>query len=124
MSPTAALQVIDLLKKHAEKIRSFEQDAHTALHEKNDPEAANTALKAKTTLLANLMEETASFIPELPEDFCDELLDGLESFARRAQQAITLKSPFFMTQLLYPEDYQEGQANELEQFITRMEHLL
>ena len=44
-----------------------------------------------------------------------------EDFARRAGMALSLESIFFMGALLYPEDYQDGDRNDLERFLDRFE---
>jgi len=52
---------------------------------------------------------------EPPE--AEEFLAGLADFARRAGQAMDLGSIFYMTALLYPEDYVAGEKNDLERFL-------
>jgi hypothetical protein len=67
-------------------------------------------------------------LPELVDPFSDgmaknvraEIEVGLNSFARRAAQALELSSLFYMSALLYPEDYREGDRNDLELFIERL----
>ena len=57
---------------------------------------------------------------ENPVDLAeDALLAGLEDFARRAGMALQLESIFFMGALLYPDDYEAGDPNDLERFLER-----
>ena len=71
-------------------------------------------------LLMELNELAASFYDGMPKDARAEFETGLNSFAMRAAQALELSSIFYMSALLYPENYREGDRNDLELFIDRL----
>ncbi len=111
---------VSALQSAAENIRRIENEAREALFTRDDPETYRQKLREKTMLLMEL--------PELAGPFCDgmakavraEFETGLNSFAMRAAQAWQLSSIFYMSALLYPEDYREGDRNDLESFIERL----
>jgi hypothetical protein len=116
-------QAVGALKKNAEKIRGIEAQAREALFVKDDPAAYREKLKEKTMLLMELPELIEPFCQDLDKEEATQIDKGLESFAMRAQRALELSSIFYMNALLYPEDYKEGDPNDLEVFINRLEAL-
>jgi hypothetical protein len=123
--PKAALDLVATAARH---IRELEAEALGALHGAGDTAAHREGLTRKCLILEALPEEAAGVLaaakdgPQAP-DAADvaAFTAGLESFAHRAGQALSLESVFFMGALLYPEDYQEGQPNDLERFLDRFE---
>ncbi len=119
MTPNLS-SALSALETAAERLRLIEAQAREALFAQNDPATYRQKLEEKTMLLMEL--------PELIEPFCDglgrqalrELRAGVDSFALRAERAMELSSLFFMNCLLYPEDYKEGEPNDLEVFIERL----
>ncbi|TVM18000.1 hypothetical protein DPQ33_07795 [Oceanidesulfovibrio indonesiensis] len=108
-----------LLEDAARSVRDHETAARVAL-ERGEKSAYLSALVAKCELLEDLPDQ----IDALPEE---DALPGLGrareaalSMSRRASQALSLESPFFMANLLYPEHYEEGQQNELEVLIDEL----
>ncbi len=71
-------------------------------------------------LLMELTEMVAPFCDGMAKDARAEFETGLNSFAMRAAQALELSSIFYMAALLYPDDYKEGDRNDLELFIDRL----
>ncbi len=115
---------IAALKQNAQRIRRIEAEAREALFVKDDPSAYTEKLKEKTMLLIELPELIEPFCQDLDKEAARRIDKGLESFAMRAQRAMELSSVFYMNALLYPEDYTEGDPNDLEVFINRLEALL
>jgi hypothetical protein len=111
---------VSALQSAAEKIRRIEDEAREALFIRDDPETHRQKLQEKTTLLMELSELVDPFLDGMAKDFRAELERGLYSFAMRAAQARELSSIFYMSALLYPEDYREGGPNDLEFFIDRL----
>jgi hypothetical protein len=111
---------VSALQSAAERIRRLEDEAREALFIRNDPEAHRQKLQEKTMLLMELSELVDPFYDGMPEDVRAEFKTGLNSFAMRAAQAMELSSIFYMSALLYPEDYREGDPNDLELFIDRL----
>ncbi len=122
--PQAAL---DIVAQAAREIRDLEAHALRALHEEGDNETYRADLTRKCLVLEALPEEAAEALAPAQvsgapgaED-ADAFATGLESFAHRAGRALSLESVFYMSALLYPEDYQDGDPNDLERFLDRFE---
>ncbi len=116
--PLAALEGV---RRTAATIRRLEAEASRALHEAGDTAAHREKLTAKCLLLEALPEETAGALAGSDADGVTAFAAGLEDFARRAGMALSLESIFFMGALLYPDDYQDGDPNDLERFLDRFE---
>ena len=71
----------------------------------------------KAELLGGLAEDADPLLMELPGSEAKSIRSRLERFSESADNAIDLESVFYMAALLYPEDYQEGDRNDLERFI-------
>lgn len=113
-------EAISELQRAAENIRRIEQEAREALFVRDDPETYREKLEEKTMLLMELPERVGPFCEGLGKGARREVERGLDSFAMRAERAMELSSLFFMNALLYPEDYHEGEPNDLERFIDRL----
>ncbi|QJT09292.1 hypothetical protein [Oceanidesulfovibrio marinus] len=106
-----------LLDDTAKAVRTYEAEAKAAL-DRDDRDAHSKALQAKCELL----EDLPAGIDALP---AEETTPGLararkaaSSMSQRASQALSLNSLFYMANLLYPDDYEEGQPNELERLVA------
>lgn len=49
-----------------------------------------------------------------------EILSALQGFSNSAKQALAVNSPWFMSELLYPDDYQENAPNNLDKLIQKL----
>lgn len=116
--PKAALEVA---QNAARQVRALEAAALAALHGSNDVAAHRAKMSEKCVVLTSLPEEVEAYLPETPTPETEAFLAGLEDFARRAGMALSLESIFFMSALLYPDDYQDGDPNDLERFLERFE---
>ncbi len=108
------------LQRAAERIRHLEDEARDALFTRDDPETYRQKLQEKTMLLMELPDLAGQFYDGMAKDVLAEFETGLSSFAMRAAQAWELSSIFYMSALLYPEDYRKGDRNDLEIFIDRL----
>ena len=115
---------IAALRSAAESIRRIEMEARDALFSRNEPETYRQKLQEKTMLLMELPELVEPFLDGMPEKIRIQVEAGASGFARRAVQARELSSLFYMGALLYPQDYREGQRNDLENFIDRLRKVL
>jgi hypothetical protein len=111
---------LSALQSAAERIRRIEDEAREALFTRDDPETHRQKLQEKTMLLMELPELVGPFCDGMAKDVRAEFETGLNSFAMRAAQARELSSVFYMSALLYPEGYREGDRNDLELFIDRL----
>jgi hypothetical protein len=115
-------EVVALLKDAAGSIRKLEKEAQAALHSKDDNITYRSKLEAKVRVLMDLPARVSQRLLDLPVEAQAELRAGLDDFARRAGQATRLASVFYMAALLYPDDYQEGEDNDLETFIQEIQY--
>lgn len=113
-------KLIDVLAKQAARIRELEQNADRFLHEENDTVQYKALLHNKAEILSGLSELAQPYMENLSANLQEKVSRQLESFAHNALQAINVDSVFFMRQLLYPEDYEQGQENDLERFISSL----
>ena len=77
-------------------------------------------MRRKAELLAGLPKASIPLINGLPEDATQAIQEGLWRFARNAGNALSLDSVFYMSALLYPADYREGEPNDLEAFLEAL----
>jgi hypothetical protein len=118
---TPALQgLIDMLSDQAARIRELEKRADTYLHEQGNTEQYSEALHSKAELLSELSDQAQPYLQDLSADQKEKIAPQLSTFSQNARQAMQVDSIFFMRQLLYPEDYQEGQENDLEKFVSSL----
>ena len=82
----------------------------------------------------NLMVAKAEIIRRLPQEFQREfsgkappvraawerVVSRLHDFAGGAENALAIGSPFYMSALLYPDEHQPGQPNNLELLIAEL----
>ncbi|MCF8085456.1 MAG: hypothetical protein K9J48_01060 [Desulfohalobiaceae bacterium] len=119
MTQTPREQAKEALSAKARIIRDLEAEAKRKLRQEQDQDAYNRLLRDKARTIHSLLYEVQDDLEGLPEEVQDELESALENMGIRASQALEVDSPFFMSMLLYPDDYTEGEENELEQLIAR-----
>lgn len=110
-------QALETARKAAARIRELEAEANEALHGRGDTAGHRGLMIEKCETLADLPEAVEQLAAEADTPEAEEFLAGLADFARRAGQAMDLGSIFYMTALLYPEDYVAGEKNDLERFL-------
>jgi len=117
---TEFVTALDMVRETAREIRRLEAKAQDALLNRGDKAAHRANLVEKCELLADLPERVE---PHLQGDAprAQKLREGVRDFARRAGMALDVESVFFMGALLYPDDYQDGEPNDLERFVMRFQ---
>jgi vacuolar-type H+-ATPase subunit E/Vma4 len=115
-----AVRLAEALAEQARRIRQIEAQAEEALHTRQDTAEYKARLEGKARLLSGLLDAVREPLQALPADERDRVEQRLQEFAGNAEQALSLKSVFFMRLLLYPEDYQEGQDNDLEALVRSL----
>ena len=113
------LRLLEELRKTAAEIRALEAGAAEDLA-RGDKAGYLGRYQEKCMLLTELPAQVAPFLAGLPPALAARVRDRAEGFARNAGQALDLDSPFYMYALLYPEDHQPGEPNDLERFIDRL----
>jgi hypothetical protein len=120
MTEHTAAEIVAILEAEARRLRDLEHEARMLLHERNDPVGYRGLMREKARLLMEL-PATVGRLPVGPGGFEASLARRhdaqIESFSHRAGQAVALGSVFYMSALLYPDDYQEGEKNDLDKFI-------
>ena len=112
------------LRNDAVRIRTIEQDANSALHASGDKDAYERLLREKCLAMQSLGRHIPRLVELAPETVGEWAAEELDGFGARAGQALSVGSTFFMSALLYPDEYQEGQDNDLERFIKELEKKL
>ncbi|GLI34270.1 hypothetical protein [Desulforhabdus amnigena] len=113
-------KLVRVLETTAAKIRALEAEAKKVLFSEDDKEAYTQKLTNKAFLLTELPEMGEPFLSKMERETAREIGAALNDFARRAAQAMEISSIFYMSALLYPDDYKEGDRNDLERFIDRL----
>lgn len=110
-------KLISTLTAAATEINRLENKAKTLLYEHADQRGYHEQLREKAILLSELAEE-ATQLNDLSPQLKALVKERVGAFSFEADRALRLDSVFYMSVLLYPEDYLEGQPNELEDFIN------
>ena len=103
------------LQDMCDKVNALEARGRKLL-ESGDREGYLTVMREKAELLAGLETSGAPHLACLPGRLREKTRDGLRRFASSAENALSINSVFYMSALLYPEDYKEGEPNDLERF--------
>lgn len=112
---------LESARQIARRVRSLEAEARSALLDHGDTDGHRARLTEKCRLLAALPETVARLLPSAATDDTAAFAAGLEDIAERAGMALSLESIFFMGALLYPEDYRDGERNDLERFLEEFD---
>jgi hypothetical protein len=115
---------LEALENAATRIRAIETEARLALFDENDQEAYKQKMEEKTMLLLDLPEEMEETLQGIRKETRKVIQNGIEDFAMRAGRAWDLGSLFFMSALLYPDEYSEGDENDLERLISRVRKMV
>jgi hypothetical protein len=110
-------QLLRALEAVSRSIRAIEHDALKALEDK-DQGAYREKMREKALVLQNIPRAMAPFLERLEPGQREAVASRLDRFARSAGTALKLGSVFYMSALLYPEDYRDGDPNDLERFIA------
>ena len=106
---------LDMAREAAQTIRQLEAAAMEALG-RGDTALHRENMMEKCDILLDLPGNADPYL-DGSDELTGKLRKGLAGFSRKAGQALDLESIFYMSALLYPEDYQEGEVNDLERFL-------
>ena len=112
-------KLIDFLEEANAKVKQLEAEGDAAMANGGQT-AFQVKLEKKAELLASLGNKAAPLTEAIGGDLGRKIDDRLGQFATSAATALRIGSVFFMTALLYPEDHQAGEPNDLETFITEL----
>lgn len=125
MSISSYDKIADWLAEVADDVRDLEKKAGIALYDHDDESAYRELMRAKALRLAALAEEALPYFKDKDIDEYNKknILDRLEKFSKSALTALDIDSPFFMSALLYPDEYKDGENNDLENFVLSVRKL-
>jgi hypothetical protein len=113
------VEYLSWLEDRARDVRRMEEQARLELGQ-NNVRNYRDGMRRKAELLAGLPKASIPLLGGLPEDAVQAIQEGLWRFASSASSALSLNSVFYMSALLYPEDYSEGEPNDLELFLEEL----
>jgi hypothetical protein len=117
-------QAVAMLRTAGEAVRDIEKRAHDALHDRGDETGYRKLMREKCQILMDLPQAGQALLAGAKGAVCDDLRAELASFAARAGKAVQIGSVFYMAALLYPDDYKDGDQNDLEEAVRRFKELL
>ena len=119
--PDPVSPLLDWLKQRHQTQKEYERKAYAALYNENNEAAYRTLMVERAELIAALDEEAADLVAALPEDKREAVAESLRRFAKGASNALRLESVFYMSALLYPDEHSQGEPDNLELLIARLE---
>lgn len=111
---------LNFLREQVQRISELETTAQNRLHD-GDEAAYRDGMKARAELLANIAANAAPHLDCLPPEIRPMVEHRLDMFAQSARRGLDIGSVFYMSALLYPDDHQPGQPNNLERWLAELE---
>ena len=108
------------LSERCEFLQNLETEAERVLQQDKDTDKYKALMCQKAMFLQALPEEAENRLTGLTGNVAEAAAARLERFSRSASQALDLDSVFYMYALLYPDDHQRGEPNDLEKFAAEM----
>ncbi len=115
--------IADLLDIEAGKVRVIESLAKSELYENKDEDAYRELMRKKALLLSALADQLNDAIQVLDDKGKAFIIERVDQFALSASQSLKINSVFFMSALLYSEEYNEGDKNDLELFAESVRNM-
>lgn len=96
-------------------VKEWEEKGQAALAD-NKVDDYRHCMREKATFLASLERQGQAYIPMLPASQQAAVTQRLQAFSASAMNALSLNSVFYMSALLYPDNYVQGMPNDLAIF--------
>lgn len=106
----------DWLDSEAAEVRALEKRAYSALYDDKDEPVYRELMRMKAVRLADLAANSTSYLQNIDEHDHGTISGRIERFSASASKSLEIGSIFFMSALLYPEGYSDGENNDLENF--------
>lgn len=119
MQKQVLAELIEFLEDKAATVRRLEEEGDAVLPREGQL-AFQAKLEEKAELLAALGEKAWPLTNKIDGELGEQITQKLEQFSMSASTALRIGSVFFMTALLYPEEHQVGEPNDLENYITEL----
>ena len=117
------MDIIMFLDEISAKINDCEKNAKKFISE-GDNAAYIKTMQQKAEIIAELPIDIKKYdesdIPAAMRKFISE---KISSFSAAAKTAIELQSNWYMSQLLFNEDYKEGDLNNFELFLQKVKNM-
>lgn len=108
----------DFLIETAQTIRDIEAKAKSCLGTEYSKEY-DELMRQKAHILLNLADRAREQDSKNIKNI-KEILKTLQQFSKSAEMSLSLNSSWYMSALLYPEDYKDGAPNNLEKLIAEI----
>ena len=108
------------LRERSAAVKECERRAKAALHDDGNETAYRELMRQKASLLAAAAGDAAPLLNALSGPEKDMVQEHLEAFSHNAATSLRLDSVFYMSALLYPDDYREGEPDNLEKLIAAL----
>lgn len=118
--PNALTSFVRWLSERRDFLRNLENEAIRVLREDENPDKYRALMCQKAQFLEELPEEAEKHMRGIHDDDAAFVAKRLSKFSRNASQALELDSVFYMYALLYPENHQEGDPNDLDTFVAEL----
>ncbi len=119
-SKSAAAVLADFLEQRARAVRAIEAEAEAILHGQGDQAGYVAKMREKALLLADLAGDCQGLVLALEPLLSTAAGERLERFSQSAANSLSVGSPFYMSALLYPDDYKQGAPNDLERYVAEV----
>lgn len=120
MKTTPAAALADFLETKAAAVHDIETRAKDALTGEGGQQAYEGIMREKATLLADIADDAKPLVDALSGGQAAEAAERLSMFSMNAKNSLRIGSVFYMSALLYPDDHQKGQPNNLELFAAEV----
>lgn len=120
MSDTAIHTFALWLSERCEFLHSLETEAGRVLQEDKDTAKYKALMCQKAMFLQALPEEARPLVSTLTPEVAQSVIERLERFSQNASRALGLDSVFYMYALLYPDNHQKGEPNDLDRLANEM----
>lgn len=109
--------IINRITELAVHVRRLEEEARRALYDRGDEARYRGLMRDKALSLLEFPDIIEAELTRLPAARAAAIRHQVGAFAYGAEKALRIDSVFYMAALLYPEDYREGEDNDLEVFL-------
>lgn len=112
------MQLKEYLLSVSNQIHELETQKKQAIAAENR-QAYLDCVRKKAAILSKLHENAKKQDMKAVKN-TKEILSTLQGFSNSAKQALAVNSPWFMSELLYPDDYKENGPNNLDKLIEKL----
>lgn len=112
------MQLKEYLLSISSQIQELETRKKQAIETENR-QAYLDCVREKATILSTLHENASKQDMKAVKNAKD-ILSTLQGFSNSAKQALAVNSPWFMSELLYPDDYKENAPDNLDKLIEKL----